>query len=54
MVEQTGIIFDLVNSGGKVGRYGFGQQELCLTLFLVVGKLFDLIFGNRNYVRPCF
>ena len=41
-----------VFSGGKVVRLDFGQQELCSTLFLVVGKLFDLILGNRNYVRP--
>ena len=72
MVEQTGIIFDLVYSGGKVVRHGFGQQtgimfdlvfsdgkvvrldfgqqELCSTLFLVVGKLFDMVLGKRNYV----
>ena len=41
--QQTGIMFDLVFSDGKVVRLDFGQQELCSTLFLVVGKLFDLI-----------
>ena len=29
------------------------KQELYSTFLIVVGKLFDMILGNRNYVRPC-
>ena len=49
-----GILFVIVFSDEKYVRIDFWQQELCLTLFLMKGKMFNLIFGNRNYVQPCF
>ena len=44
-------MFDLFFSDGKDVRLDLWQQELCSTSFLVMGKLFDLIFKDRNYVR---
>ena len=46
---KYGIMFELVFSDGKYVPLNFWQQEFCSTSYLVMGKVFDLIFGNRNY-----
>ena len=51
---ETGIILYLIFSDRKDVRLNLKQQKLCYTLFLVMGKMLDLINGTRNYVRPPF